>query len=46
MTNIGEEGTEQFTVTTRVNGELVADRKIHDPFAHTTVTLKGWGETA
>jgi hypothetical protein len=42
-TNIGEQGTEQFTITTRVNGELLREQKIHDPFAHTTITLKGWG---
>lgn len=44
-TNIGEEGTEQFTVSTRVNGDLLAEQKIHDPFIHTTVkhTLSRWG---
>ena len=42
--NIGEEGTEQFTVSTRVNGEKVAEQKIHDPFIHSTVkhTLSRW----
>ena len=42
-TNIGEEGTEQFTVTARVNEKLIAEQKIHDPFIHSTVTLKGFG---
>lgn len=41
-TNIGEEGTEQFTVTTRVNEELIREQPVHDPFARTTVILKGW----
>lgn len=41
-TNIGEEGTEQFTVTTRVNGDLIAELSIHDPFVRTTVKLGGW----
>lgn len=43
-TNIGEEGTEQFTVTTRVNGKLVAEQPIHDPFLHTRIThrLSRW----
>jgi hypothetical protein len=40
---LGEEGTEQFTVTTRVNGELIKAQPIHDPFVRTRVTLKGWG---
>jgi hypothetical protein len=40
---LGEEGTEQFTVTTRVNDKLIAEREIHDPFATTCVTLKGLG---
>lgn len=42
-TNIGEEGTEQFTVTTRVNGKQVREQEIHDPFIRCSVTLKGFG---
>lgn len=40
---LGDEGTEQFTVTTRVNGKVIGEQEIHDPFAHTTVTLRGIG---
>jgi hypothetical protein len=39
---LGEEGTEQFTVTTRVNEKLIGQHSIHDPFVRTTVTLHGW----
>lgn len=42
-TNIGEEGTEQFTVTTRVNEKLIGQQEIHDPFVRTVVKLRGWG---
>ena len=40
--HLGEEGTEQFTVTTRVNGEQIGHQKIHDPFIHCTVRLRGF----
>jgi hypothetical protein len=40
--HLGEEGTEQFTVTTRVNDEIIKEQPIHDPFLYTTVTLRGW----
>jgi hypothetical protein len=43
MSSIGEEGTEQFTVTTRVNQKLIREQAIHDPFVRTTVVLKGIG---
>lgn len=36
-TNIGEQGTEQFTVTTRVDGKLISAQPIHDPFIHCVV---------
>ena len=36
---LGEEGTEQFTVTTQLNGRRIGQQKIHDPFAATTVIL-------
>jgi hypothetical protein len=39
---LGEEGTEQFSVTTRVNGEQIGFQEIHDPFVRTTVKLRGW----
>jgi hypothetical protein len=39
--NIGEEGTEQFTVETKLNGKQIGFQKIHDPFIHTTIKLKG-----
>lgn len=34
---LGEEGTEQFHVVTRVDGEIVKQQPIHDPFVHDTV---------
>jgi predicted deacetylase len=40
---IGDTGTEQFTVSTRVNGELIKAQPIHDPFIRTTVRLRGIG---
>lgn len=40
---LGEEGTEQFTVTTELNGLPISTQKIHDPFIRTTVTI-GWWE--
>lgn len=33
---LGEEGTEQFTVRATVDGELVKEQAIHDPFINTT----------
>jgi hypothetical protein len=39
---LGEDGTEQFTVSTRVNGELIKAQPIHDPFVHTEVRLRGF----
>lgn len=37
--HIGEEGTEQFTITTRLDGKIVGEQKIHDPFHHTKVVM-------
>jgi hypothetical protein len=41
---IGDEGTEQFTVTTRVDGRTIKEQPIHDPFIHNTtvVILSRW----
>jgi len=39
--HLGETGTEQFTVTTRVDGKLIGQHSVHDPFIRTTVTLRG-----
>jgi hypothetical protein len=36
---IGEEGTEQFTVETRVDGKTIKVEPIHDPFINTTVIV-------
>jgi predicted membrane GTPase involved in stress response len=36
--HLGEEGTEQFTITTKVNGEIVGVQPIHDPFVRNTTT--------
>ncbi len=40
--HLGEEGTEQFTITTRVNGEQIRNQKIHDPFIHCSVKMRGF----
>jgi hypothetical protein len=44
MKMLGENGTEQFTITTRVDGKLIREQKIHDPFLHskTTVAISRW----
>jgi hypothetical protein len=39
--SLGENGTEQFTISTRVNGELIKAQPIHDPFHRTSVHLRG-----
>lgn len=39
--HLGEEGTEQFSVRTHVDGKLIGDKPVHDPFATTTVKLRG-----
>lgn len=40
--HIGENGTEQFTVTTYLDGEIIRVQPIHDPFIRsTTVTVIG-----
>ena len=36
---LGETGTEQFTITTRRDGELIKEQPIHDPFVHSTTTI-------
>lgn len=41
--HLGEDGTEQFTIDTRVNGKVVGEQKIHDPFIRSTVKLRGFG---
>ena len=42
--HLGEANTEQFTVTTRVDGKLIGDQAIHDPFIHnrTVVGISRW----
>jgi hypothetical protein len=42
--HIGEEGTEQFTVTTSVDGKVIREQPIHDPFLHnkTVVGISRW----
>ena len=41
---LGEADTEQFVITTRVDGQLIKEQKIHDPFLHnrTTVRISRW----
>jgi len=41
---IGEEGTEQFTVECRVDGQPISTQKIHDPFISnvTKVWMSRW----
>jgi hypothetical protein len=40
--HLGEEGTEQFTVTTRLDGKQIGQQEIHDPFIRTSVRLRGF----
>lgn len=40
-TQLGEEGTEQFTVESRLDGKTIKVQPIHDPFIHSTVGFKG-----
>ncbi len=40
---LGEPGTEQFEIETRVNDVRVHKMKMHDPFVRTTTTLHGIG---
>jgi hypothetical protein len=42
---LGEQGTEQFTIETEVEGKTIKVQLIHDPFIHSTVvtTLSFWG---
>jgi|SRR5882724_2718817 len=37
---LGERGTEQFTVESRVDGETIKVQPIHDPFIQSTVGVK------
>lgn len=39
--HLGEDGTEQFTITTYINEKQIDNRKIHDPFIRSTVKLRG-----
>lgn len=41
---LGEEGTEQFAIQTKVNRETIKVQKIHDPFIRnkTAVVLSRW----
>lgn len=40
--HLGEAGTEQFTITTTVNGEKIRTQAIHDPFIRCHTTLRGF----
>lgn len=37
---LGEEGTEQFTVTTHHDGNMIAAKHIHDPFITCTTLIR------
>ena len=41
---LGENGTEQFTITTRVDGKVIKEQPIHDPFLFnkTVVGISRW----
>jgi hypothetical protein len=41
---LGETGTEQFTIRTRVDGRLIREQAIHDPFLHnkTVIGISRW----
>jgi len=36
---LGEPGTEQFTVTTKLEGRIIGEQKIHDPFVNTRIVI-------
>jgi hypothetical protein len=44
MAYLGEQGTEQFTVETKLDGKVIGKQQIHDPFIHnkTVFTLDRW----
>ena len=37
--SIGDTGTEQWILTTKRDGELIREQKLHDPFLHSTTTI-------
>lgn len=41
---LGEDGTEQFKIKTRVDGALIKEQLLHDPFLHskTVVGISRW----
>lgn len=41
---LGENGTEQFVIKTRVDGRVIKEQPIHDPFLHskTVVGISRW----
>jgi hypothetical protein len=41
---VGENGTEQFTIKTRVDGKVIKEQPLHDPFLHnrTVVGISRW----
>src|ERR1700677_2849886 len=40
--SLGENGTEQFVLTTRVNGKVIGTKPIHDPFHTTRIKMRGF----
>jgi hypothetical protein len=41
---LGEQKTEQFIITTKVDGKVIGEERIHDPFLHskTVVGISRW----
>lgn len=37
---LGENGTEQFTITTKVDGQVIGTQRIHDPFLCNKTIIK------
>jgi hypothetical protein len=37
--HLGEDGTEQFSITTRVDGKVIREQSIHDPFIRTKIVV-------
>jgi hypothetical protein len=37
--HLGEQNTEQFIVSTKVDGKLIREQRIHDPFIHNTTVI-------
>jgi hypothetical protein len=39
MSHLGEDKTEQFIVTTEVDGKVIREERVHDPFIYNTTHI-------